>query len=600
MQQPRWPRPSADATWYTLAPGEVAAELGVDPARGLSTAEAQQRLQEYGPNALAAAKQEPVWKRFFKHYPDYMQIVLVVAALVSLLIEEYGTAIGLALLTLFNAWLGYHQEGKAEAAAASLGQMMKSMAKVRRDGVMAEIPAEQIVPGDIVVVDAGDRVPADGRIILAATLQIEEGALTGESVAVEKDTASIGRHDVGIGDRLNMAFMNTNVTRGHGEILVTTTGMGSEVGHIAHMLSGQKEEKTPLTKQVDRLTIFIIIAALFAFVAIVVMGLAQGDSFAVLFGIGVALAVGSIPDALPAVVTTILSVGSVNMAKKNAIMKVLPAVETLGSTSAINSDKTGTLTLNQMTVREIVTVQHHYTVSGEGYSFDGQVQRTTGDAERDLDYVMFPCALCNDSDIQDGEVIGDPTEAALYVLAQKGGVDVTEFRRNNPRVASVPFDSDYKFMATFHRMPGADGKPVIRAYVKGAPDVVLNRSSSGADAGRPRRAAHRGDAGEGARRERAHRQPGPAGARPGAARVRPGDVRALRRPDGADAGPGDFGADRRGRPAARRGGGRHRQGEARRHPGPDDHRRPRRHRGRDRRRAGHRGPRGHRAPSSRR
>ena len=175
----------------------------------------------------------------------------------------------------------------------------------------------------------------------------------------------------------------------------------------------------------DRLTIFIIIAALFAFVAIVVMGLAQGDSFAVLFGIGVALAVGSIPDALPAVVTTILSVGSVNMAKKNAIMKVLPAVETLGSTSAINSDKTGTLTLNQMTVREFVTVQHHYTVSGEGYSFDGQVQRTTGDAEHDLDYVMFPCALCNDSDIQDGEVIGDPTEAALYVLAQKGGVDVT-------------------------------------------------------------------------------------------------------------------------------------------------------------------------------
>ncbi len=169
-----------------------------------------------------------------------------------------------------------------------------------------------------------------------------------------------------------MAFMNTNVTRGHGEILVTTTGMGSEVGHIAHLLAGQKVEKTPLTKQVDRLTIFIIGAALFAFIAIVIMGLAQGESFTVLFGIGVALAVGSIPDALPAVVTTILSVGSVNMAKKNAIMKVLPAVETLGSTSAINSDKTGTLTMNQMTVREITTVAHHYTVSGEGYSFDGQ------------------------------------------------------------------------------------------------------------------------------------------------------------------------------------------------------------------------------------
>ncbi len=274
-----------------------------------------------------------------------------------------------------------------------------------------------------------------------------------------------------------MAFMNTNVTRGHGEILVTTTGMGSEVGHIAHMLAGQKVEKTPLTKQVDRLTIFIIAAAMFAFVAIVVMGLAQGQTFTVLFGIGVALAVGSIPDALPAVVTTILSVGSVNMAKKNAIMKVLPAVETLGSTSAINSDKTGTLTLNQMTVREITTVAHHYTVSGEGYGFDGQVQRTAGDAETNLDYVMFPCALCNDSDIQDGAVVGDPTEGALFVLAQKGGVDVKGFRENHPRIASVPFDSDYKFMATFHTTPGADGKPVVRAYVKGAPDVILDRST---------------------------------------------------------------------------------------------------------------------------
>jgi len=473
------PGPAAvETAWYALAPDEVAERLGVDPAQGLSAAEAQRRLQQYGPNALAAARQASVWKRFFKHYRDYMQVVLVVAAVVSLLIHEYGTAVGLALLTLFNAWLGYHQEGKAEAAAAALGQMMKSVAKVRRDGTIEEIPADGIVPGDIVVVDAGDRVPADGRIIQAATLQVEEGALTGESVAVEKGTEAISQPDVPIGDRLGMAFMNTNVTRGHGEILVTTTGMGSEVGHIAHMLAAQKVEKTPLTRQVDRLTIFIIVAALFAFAAIVVMGLAQGDSFTVLFGIGVALAVGSIPDALPAVVTTILSVGSVNMARKNAIMKVLPAVETLGSTSAINSDKTGTLTLNQMTVREITTVRHHYTVSGEGYSFNGQVQLTSGDEERNLDYVMFPCALCNDSDIQDGAVVGDPTEGALYVLAQKGGVDVRAFRKNNPRVASVPFDSDYKFMATFHLMSGAGGRPVVRAYVKGAPDVVLGRSSS--------------------------------------------------------------------------------------------------------------------------
>jgi Ca2+-transporting ATPase len=465
--------------WYGLTVAAAASKLEANLSQGLSAAEAKQRLEKYGPNALADIRRESGWKKFFKHYRDYMQIVLVVAALVSLLIGEFGTAVGLTLLTLFNARLGYRQEGKAEAAAASLGKMLKSMAKVRRDGLVVEIQAEEIVPGDIVIVDAGDRVPADGRVILAATLQIEEGALTGESVAVEKDSAVIDTPDPAIGDRLNMAFMNTNVTRGHGEILVTTTGMGSEVGHIADMLAGQKTEKSPLTKQVDRLTIFIIVAALFAFVAIVVMGLAQGDSFTVLFGIGVALAVGSIPDALPAVVTTILSVGSINMAKKNAIMKVLPAVETLGSTSAINSDKTGTLTLNQMTVREISTVRHHYTVSGEGYSFDGRLQRTSGDAEQNLDYVMFSCALCNDSDVQDGEVVGDPTEAALFVLAQKGGVDVREFRRSHPRVALVPFDSDYKFMATFHEMLDVDGRPVIRAYVKGAPDVILNRSASG-------------------------------------------------------------------------------------------------------------------------
>ena len=468
-----------DTAWHALTAADAAGRLSVRPVEGLGVAEARQRLQRYGPNILTETKAEPTWKRFVKHYRDYMQIVLIVAAGVSLLIGEYGTAIGLFLLTLFNAWLGYHQESKAEEAAAALGSMMRSVAKVRRDGDVVEVSADEIVPGDIVVVDAGDRIPADGRVLVAATLQIEEGALTGESVAVEKNAEVIDRADVPLGDRVNLVFMNTNVTRGHGEILVTTTGMGSEVGHIANLLSEQKVVKTPLTRQVDRLTLFIIFAALFAFLVIVVLGLIQGESFTVLFGIGVALAVGSIPDALPAVVTTILSVGSVNMAKKNAIMKVLPAVETLGSTSAINSDKTGTLTLNQMTVREITTVQHRYTVTGEGYSFDGQVNRTSGEPEADLDYVMFSCALCNDSDIQNGEVIGDPTEAALYVLAQKGGVDVREFRRNNPRVASVPFDSDYKFMATFHRMPGADGTAVIRAYVKGAPDVLLGRSSTG-------------------------------------------------------------------------------------------------------------------------
>ena len=471
-------RMDPEAGWYQSTAEGAAARLQVDPAQGLTAAEAQQRLQQFGPNALAAATPEPAWRRFLRHYADYMQIVLVVAAAVSVLIGEYRTGFGLLVLTAFNARLALRQEGKAEAAAAALGSMMRSVAKVRRDGELAEVPAENIVPGDIVLVDAGDRVPADGRVIVAATLQIEEGALTGESVAVEKTSDAITRSDVPLGDRINMAFMNTNVTRGHGEILVTTTGMGSEVGHIATTLAAQKPEKTPLTRQVDRLTIFIIGMALLAFVLIVVMGLRQGQEFTALFSIGVALAVGSIPDALPAVVTTILSVGSVSMARKHAIIKVLPAVETLGSTSAINSDKTGTLTMNQMTVRQISTLAHRYTVSGEGYGFEGQVQRTAGDAETDLDHVMFPSALCNDSDIADGAVVGDPTEGALYVLAQKGGVDVKAFRESHPRIASVPFDSDYKFMATFHAMPGSAGTPIVRAYVKGAPDVILGRATT--------------------------------------------------------------------------------------------------------------------------
>jgi Ca2+-transporting ATPase len=408
-----------------------------------------------------------------------MQTVLVIAAFVSLYIQEYHTFLLLLILTVFNASLGYRQEAKAAASVAALNKMMKTVAKVRRDGENTQVEAEEIVPGDIVIVDAGDRVPADGRIILAANLQIEESALTGESTPVEKTSDIIEKPDLPLGDRINIAYMNTNVTRGHSEILVTDTGMNSEVGHIATMLQEEKAEKTPLTVQIDRVTLFIIGMAVLAFLSIVILGLTQGESFDKLFNIGVSLAIGSIPDALPAVVISILAMGTVAMANKNAIIKSLPAVETLGSTSAINSDKTGTLTMNQMTVRVISTVQHRYQVSGEGYSFEGIIKRTEGDADENLDHVLFPCALCIDTDIRDGQVIGDPTEGALYALAEKGGIQVQEFRKNYPRIASIPFDSDYKFMATFHEMKDADGRAIIRAYVKGAPDVILSRSSFG-------------------------------------------------------------------------------------------------------------------------
>ncbi len=470
---------STKDAWYIQSKDEVSKKLGVSPTEGLSSVEAANRLKNYGPNVLEEEKEKPAWRKWLEQYKAYMQIVLVIAAIVSLLIGEFRTFLLLIILTVFIANLGYRQEAKASRSVAALNKMMKVVAKVRRDGVINQVEAEKIVPGDIVILDAGDRVPADGRVLVSSNLQIEEAALTGESMPVDKNSDIIIEHNTAIGDRLNMAFMNTSVTRGHGEILVTHTGMSSEVGHIASMLKEHKAEKTPLMQQIDRVTLFIIGMAVLAFLAIVIIGLSQGGSFKDLFNIGISLAIGSIPDALPAVVTTILAMGMMAMAKKNAIIKNMPAVETLGSTSAINSDKTGTLTMNQMTVKVISTIIHRYTVSGEGYSFDGKIQRIEGGPKENLDHILFPCALCIDTDIKDGEVIGDPTEAALYVLAEKGGVNVREFRNNNPRVASIPFDSDYKFMATFHNMKTGTGKPVIRAYVKGAPDVILERSTYG-------------------------------------------------------------------------------------------------------------------------
>ncbi|MGC9517426.1 MAG: cation-translocating P-type ATPase [Methanomicrobiales archaeon] len=465
--------------WYALSKEEVAQKLGVSTKEGLSSSEASNRLQTYGLNVLEEEKEKPAWRKFLEQYKAYMQIVLVIAAVVSLFIAEYRTFLLLLLLTVFIANLGYRQEAKASKSVAALNKMMKVVAKVRRDGQVIQVEAENIVPGDIVVLDAGDRIPADGRVVLASNLQVEEAALTGESMAVEKNGDVITQQDPPLGDRLNMVFMNTTVTRGHGEVLVTETGMKSEVGHIATMIKEHKAEKTPLMQQIDRVTLFIIGMAVLAFIGIVIIGLSKGGSFSDLFNIGISLAIGSIPDALPAVVTTILAMGMVALAKKNAIIKNMPAVETLGSTSAINSDKTGTLTMNQMTVRTISTVKHRYSVTGEGYSFDGQIQRIEGEPEENFDHVLFPCALCIDTDIRDGEVIGDPTEAALYVLAQKGGINVDEFRKNYPRIASIPFDSDYKFMATFHNMKTFSGDPVIRAYIKGAPDVILARSGYG-------------------------------------------------------------------------------------------------------------------------
>ena len=457
----------------------VAEGLSVDPGAGLSPDEARSRLETMGPNQLAAGKKEPGWRAFLRQYEDFMQVVLLVAAAVNQVVTgETGTTVVLAGLTVFNAVVGLRQESKAEESVKALAQMMKTIARVRRGGQAIEIDAVDLVPGDVVLVEAGNRVPADGRVILAATLEIEEAALTGESLPVGKSTDPVPGDEVPLGDRTCMAYMNTSVTRGRGELIVTATGMDTEIGHIAEMLANTETSKTPLQKQLDSLSKIIASIAAVALVIVVLLGLARGESFDTLFVTGVALAVAAIPTGLPAVVTALLSMGTREIAKRNAIMKRLPAVETLGSTSAICSDKTGTLTLNKMTAREMVIPgQNRYTISGEGYSPVGEI-RHVGGQHYDLDPYLLPMVLCADA-VLDGEaLIGDPTEGALIVLGAKGGLDINETRAALPRIAEVPFDSDYKFMATFHAMNAEDGRPVVRCYVKGAPDVLIARATS--------------------------------------------------------------------------------------------------------------------------
>src|SRR5918994_2167243 len=471
-------RPEETSTdWYRLAADDVCARLGVGPAVGLSTSEVAQRRQRYGPNKLAEEAKEPGWRAFLRQYRDLMQLVLVGAAVVSIVaLQDISTGLVVLGLTVVNALMGLHQEGKAAESVASLRKMLIITASVRRDGQIVEVPAEELVPGDIVGFEAGDKVPADGRILVAATLEIEEAGLTGESTPVAKSVSPVTGVDVPLGDRVDMAYMNSQVTRGRGEMVVTATGMSTEVGHISGMLGEVEQEKTPLTKQLDQLTVVITIMAALALVAIIVLGLVRGEDFDTLFLVGISLAIAAIPTGLPAVVTMLLSLGTRQLAEHGAIVKRLRSVETLGSTSAICSDKTGTLTLNQMTARAMVVAGRRFSVDGEGYDTAGQITRVGGSAEGPLEPFMLPMALANDAVIRDGACIGDPTEGALVVLAAKGGLDVEETRRAYPRVAEVPFDAEYKLMATFHEMEDR-GRTDVRCFVKGAPDVLLARSS---------------------------------------------------------------------------------------------------------------------------
>jgi P-type Ca2+ transporter type 2C len=469
--------------WHALSREETAQSLDVRRDRGLSGAEAAERLQRYGPNKFAEAKAEPRWHAFVRQYEDPMQIVLLVAGVVSIYpVKQPGTGIVILLLTVLNAVLGLSQEGKAAAAVAALAKMMIVKARVRRDGALMQLPAEQLVPGDVVAVEAGDVVPADGRVLQAATLEVAEAALTGESLPVSKGVEAISDPDAPLGDRTDMVYMNTNVTRGTGEFVVTATGMATEVGHISGMLQRQEESKSPLTIQLEKLTKQLVTIAGAALVASVVINMARGQSFKEVFTVAVAFAIAAIPTGLPAVVTTILSRGTRLLAEANAIIKRLRSTETLGATSAICSDKTGTLTLNQMTAVELTIPGRRYEISGGGYSTEGQIKHVAGEPEVPLEQFMLPLVLACDAVLTPtGEMIGDPTEGALVVLGEKGGLAIGATRERYPRVAELPFDTAYKLMATFHRMADDAGREVVRCFVKGAPDQLLARSASHLD-----------------------------------------------------------------------------------------------------------------------
>ena len=441
--------------------------------QGLAEVEVQLRLERHGPNRLKEKPKRPGWLKFLDQFRDMLVIVLLGAAALAGAIGDLKDAVVILVVVVFNACLGFYQEHRAEATLAALKQMLAQHARVRRDGHIQEIPAEELVPGDIVLLEAGDRIPADARVLVAHNAEVAEAALTGESHAVGKHADTLPPGEYPLAERCNMVFMNTVVTRGRIEVLVFATGMSTEMGRITGLLETAEEKPTPLQVQLDGLGKRLAIIAGVVVTLIFSFGILRGDPLVQTIMTSIALAVAAIPEGLPAVVTVTLAIGMHRMAKNRAIVKKLSAVETLGSTTVICSDKTGTLTLNQMTARKLFYRGRRFAVSGEGYAGEGEITAEDGLPPPDFLPLLAPAALCSDSRIRDGELIGDPTEGALLALAAKGGADQGTLAVHSPRIAEIPFDSAHKFMATFHHQG-----EWVRMYLKGAPDVLLARAGS--------------------------------------------------------------------------------------------------------------------------
>ena len=445
---------------YLQSVEDVFKEVQSSPS-GLSSQEAASRLEKYGANTLQEGKKKSLLEKFVDQFKDFMILVLLVAAVVSMFAHQGEPdptdAIIILVVVLLNAVLGVFQESKAEEAIEALKKMASPVASVLRDGHVEHIKGEDIVVGDVVILEAGDVVPADMRLFEVNTVKIEESALTGESVPVDKDLVIPAGDEVGIGDRTNMAFSSTNVTYGRAVGVVTSTGMNTEVGKIANMLANTEEGKTPLQENQDALGKWLTIMILVIAVIIFVVGMLRGNEWTHMLLTAIAIAVAAIPEGLPAISTIILALGTQKMAQRNAIVRKLPAVETLGGVEIICSDKTGTLTLNQMTVEKMV--------------YDNEIHDASEEISKDK-IALRVMNLANDTKIsQDNSLLGDPTETAMVQYGLDKNYDVREELVNIPRIAEVPFDSTRKLMTTIHQLE--DGKYLVAT--KGAPDMLLDR-----------------------------------------------------------------------------------------------------------------------------
>jgi len=477
--------------WYQFSIPELLAILKSNAEKGLSSKEASTRLAEFGLNQLKEIKKASPLTMFFNQFKDFMVLVLIGAALISGTLGEYADALTILAIIILNAILGFVQEYRAEKSLEALKKLASPEAKVIRDGLQITISADKLVPGDLLLIEAGDRIPADARILEAVNLEVDEAILTGESHPVKKSAEVIIAEKVGLGDQKNTLFLGTVVTRGRAKAVVISTGMQTEMGKIAGMMQEVEEEETPLQKRLDQLGKILVVFCLLICGVVVITGVWRGEKLYQMFLTGVSLAVAAIPEGLPAIVTVALAIGVQRMIRRNAIVRKLPAVETLGCATYICSDKTGTLTQNEMTVRQVYCDGETYFVTGEGYEPKGELQLNGKPvnlkSSKALELLAKTCALCSNTDLQkqkdnspfkkkgsgkNWSIIGDPTEGALVVLAAKAGIWPSESRLGK-RLLEIPFDSERKRMSVLYEED--NNKRML--YIKGAPDVVLNLCS---------------------------------------------------------------------------------------------------------------------------